>query len=141
MKLPSAHRNWSVLMYNHSISALAVGDDEFKWGFITAGVVVSTPAIGADGTVGGEIFAVDTDGALQWSFSTDRDNEPGDETPTHPLPPPRGREPVTDHASVLRGHGPCAGSGGHPSGGCDGSVFVSSCTSCVGGHGGRAGSD
>ena len=46
-----------------------------KWAYTTGGAVVSSPAIGADGTVyvGSEddkLYAIDPDGSLKWAYTT-----------------------------------------------------------------------
>lgn len=49
---------------------------DLKWSFATEGVVNSSPAIGADGTIyvgswDGKLYAVNADGSLKWSFATE----------------------------------------------------------------------
>ncbi len=70
---------WPMFRQNslHSGRSLYTGPEmpQLKWSFTTGGVVRSSPAIGADGTIyagsnDGRVYAMNPDGTEKWSFGT-----------------------------------------------------------------------
>ncbi len=62
----------ATLLCNESTQA---DEGSLKWAFETGGGVVSSPAIGSDGTIylgsnDGNLYAINPDGSLKWTFST-----------------------------------------------------------------------
>jgi len=73
---PLAPIDWKALDLQYVIT-LPSNDGTLRWKFKAQGGILSTPAIGADGTVyitstDGRLYAVDKKGAKKWAFATDQ---------------------------------------------------------------------